>query len=32
MVLLGDETQAKAHFGPFEDSTSLDATKVHGLH
>jgi hypothetical protein len=24
MVLLGDEAQAKTHFGPFEDSANLD--------
>jgi hypothetical protein len=32
MVLLGDQTQAKAHFGPFEDIANLDARQVHGLH
>jgi hypothetical protein len=32
MVLLGDEAQAKARFGPFEDSANLDARQVHGLH
>jgi hypothetical protein len=32
MVLLGDEAQAKAHFGPFEDSANLDARQMHGLH
>jgi hypothetical protein len=31
MVLLGDQAQAKAHFGPFEDSANLDARQVHGL-
>ena len=25
MVLLGDEAHVHAHFGPFRDSTSLDA-------
>ena len=24
LVLLGDETQVKAHFGPFEESANLD--------
>jgi hypothetical protein len=32
MVLLGDEAQAKACFGPFEDSANLDTRQVHGLH
>jgi hypothetical protein len=32
MVPLGDEAQVEAHFGPFGESTNLDATKVHGLH
>jgi hypothetical protein len=32
MVLLGNETQVKARYGPFGDNASLDATKVHGLH
>ena len=31
MVLLGDEAQVEAYFGPFEDSANLDARKVHGL-
>ena len=31
MVLLGDEAQVQARFGLFRDSTSLDATLVHGL-
>jgi hypothetical protein len=31
-LLLGDEAQVKAHFGPFEDSANLDARQVHGLH
>jgi hypothetical protein len=31
MVLLGDEAQVDARFGPFRDSASLDARKVHGL-
>jgi hypothetical protein len=25
IVLLGDEAQAEAHFGPFGDSVSVDA-------
>jgi hypothetical protein len=32
MVLLGDETQVEACFGPFRDSANLDTRKVHGLH
>ena len=32
MVLLGDEAQLEAHFGPFGDSANLDARSVHGLH
>ena len=31
MVLLGDEAQVEARFGPFGDSANLDATLVHGL-
>jgi hypothetical protein len=31
-VLLCDEVQVKARFGPFEDSANLDARQVHGLH
>jgi hypothetical protein len=31
MVLLGDEALVDAHFGPFGDSTNLDARWVHGL-
>ena len=31
MVLLGDEAQVKALFGPFGDSDNLDARRVHGL-
>ena len=31
MVLLGDEVQLEACFGPFEDSANLDARSVHGL-
>ena len=31
MVLLGDEAQVKAVFGPFGDSDNLDARWVHGL-
>ena len=32
MVLLGDEAELEACFGPFGDSANLDATLVHGLH
>jgi hypothetical protein len=32
MGLLGDEAQVEALFGPFEDSATLDARLVHGLH
>jgi hypothetical protein len=31
MVLLGDEAQVEARFGPFGDSVSHDARLVHGL-
>ena len=31
MVLLGDEAQVKACFGPFGDSANLDARSAHGL-
>jgi hypothetical protein len=31
MGLLGDEAQLEARFGPFGDSTTLDARLVHGL-
>ena len=31
MVLLGDEAQLEAHFGPFGDSVNFDARSVHGL-
>ena len=31
MVLLGDEAQLKAHFGPFGDSGNINARWVHGL-
>jgi hypothetical protein len=31
MVLLGDEAQEKALFGPFGDSVNLDARLEHGL-
>ena len=31
MVLLGDETQVKARFGPFGDSANLDTKLVHRL-
>ena len=31
MVLLGDEAQLEARFGPFGDRANLDAKSVHGL-
>ena len=31
VVLLGDEAQLEARFGPFEDSANLDARLAHGL-
>ena len=31
MVLLGDEAQLEARFGPFGDSANLEARWVHGL-
>jgi hypothetical protein len=31
MGLLGDEDQVEALFGPFGDSSTLDARLVHGL-
>ena len=31
MVLLGDEAQLEARFGPFGDTVNLDARSVHGL-
>ena len=31
MVLLVDEAQLDARFGPFGDSVNLDAISVHGL-
>jgi hypothetical protein len=31
MVLLGDEAQVDARFGPFEDSAILNARYVHDL-
>ena len=31
MVLLGNEAQVEAHFGPFGDSGNLDSRLVHGL-
>jgi hypothetical protein len=31
MVLLGDEAQLEARFGPFRDRANLDARLVHGL-
>jgi hypothetical protein len=32
MVLIGDEAQVDAYFGPFGDSANLNARYVHGLH
>ena len=32
MVLLGDEAQLEARFGPFGQSANLDARSMHGLH
>jgi hypothetical protein len=32
MVVLGDDAQVEAHFGPFGDSVNLDARQVHGFH
>ena len=31
MVLLGDEAQLEAHFGPSGDSANLHARSVHGF-
>jgi hypothetical protein len=31
MVLLCDEAQLKARFGPFTDSANLDVRSVHGI-
>jgi len=31
MVLLGDEAQLEARFGPFGDSANLDGRSMHGL-
>jgi hypothetical protein len=31
MELLGDVGHVKSHFGPFGDSVSVSARKVHGL-
>jgi hypothetical protein len=31
MVLLDDEAQVEARFGPFGDSATFDARLVHGL-
>jgi hypothetical protein len=31
MILLGDEAQVEAHFGPFGDSANLDAKWMHSL-
>ena len=31
MLLLGDEAQLEARFGPFGDSANLDARSVHGF-
>jgi hypothetical protein len=32
MVLLGDEAEVDARFGPFGDSAILNARQVHSLH
>jgi hypothetical protein len=32
MILLGDEAQVEARFGPFGDSANLDIGRVHGFH
>jgi hypothetical protein len=32
MVLLGDEAQVEARFGPLGDCANLDAREVHCLH
>jgi hypothetical protein len=32
MVLLGDEAQLEARFGPFRDIANFDARSVHGFH
>jgi hypothetical protein len=29
LVVLGDEAQVEAHFGPLEDSANLDAWEMH---
>jgi hypothetical protein len=31
MILLGDDAQMESRFGPFGDSVSFSARKVHGL-
>ena len=31
MVLLGDEAQLEARFGPFGDSANLEIRSLHGL-
>ena len=31
MVLLGDDAQVEAHFGPFGDCANLDVRLVHGF-
>ena len=31
MILLGDEAQLEARFGPFRDSANLEIRSVHGL-
>ena len=31
MILLGDEAQVEARFGPFGDSANLDLSYEHGL-
>jgi hypothetical protein len=31
LVILGDEAQLEAHFGPFRNSANLDTRSVHSL-
>jgi hypothetical protein len=31
MVLLGDDAEVEARFGPFRDSANLDARSMHSL-
>jgi hypothetical protein len=31
MVLLGDEAEVEARFGPFRDSANLDSRSMHSL-